>query len=290
MTISIRRPELSAKSFIHRYNSCQASLRERLEQLILQPGSDEIHDVRIAIRRFRIVSELLPKSVRRGGEAREYILACRKLFRATARIRDLDIISERLTEYADRDALTELSRLAGKQRLAGMPQVRACGLSLRHTEIPGISPRQINGIKLNRRIGAVLERTTSACDDELWTAAGDANNIEALHSLRKSVRRLRYTLELLPENTELAEALKKLAEWQRVLGSIRDIDITLDYLKTERPVHSLDGIREKALRDRGLKYTAFLKMPGEYNAIDGVRSLWIVRRRKVPVNDRVPPS
>ncbi len=281
MTIFTLRPEFSPKSFSSKHAGYLKLLRERLERLILHPGPDEIHYLRIAIRRYRIVSEMLPKSLRKGEEVMKYISACRELLRATSRVRDMDIINECLAGYADSDALTELRRIATGWRSAGMPRVRECALALLHTDCPRISSRQINRKELNRRIGKVLERTASACDDGLRTVARDAGNTEALHSLRKNLRRVRYVLELFPGKRRLKETLKKLTEWHRVLGSIRDVDITLDYLEKEKAAQSQNIIRGKTLKDRRLKHAAFLKLMREDNVIDDVLSGLIASQREV---------
>ncbi len=281
MTISTRRHEISAVDFVRHYRRCLITLQERLEKCILLPGVEEIHDLRTAIRRFRVASGLLPKSLRKKKRAVEYISACRKLFRATTRTRDMDIIGERIAAYSNGGVQAELSRLTAKTRAADIRTIQMYGKSVRLTRPPAISSGRINRKKLNRRVDRILRDLTASCDDQLRKVVGDIDNTEALHALRKNVKRLRYVLELFPENRKIAGMLKTFSEWQRVLGSIRDIDITIDYLDRENVVSGADRIRKKAMKDRDLKCKAFLNLAGDVSAFDEIRLTPSARRRAV---------
>jgi CHAD domain-containing protein len=248
---------------------------------MLLPGVEEIHDLRTAIRRFRVASGLLPKSLRKEQRAVEYISACRRLFKATTRTRDMDIIGERIAAYSDGGVQAEFSRLTAKRRAADIRTIQMHGKSLRLICPPAISSGRINRKKLNRRVDRILKGLTASCDDRLREVAGDMDNTEALHALRKNVKRLRYVLELFPENRKIAGKLKNFTEWQRVLGSIRDIDITIDYLDRENVVSGADRIRKKAMRDRDLKCKAFLNLAGGGSAIDVIRPTPSARQRSV---------
>ncbi|MBX8641578.1 MAG: CHAD domain-containing protein [Thermoplasmata archaeon] len=275
MTISIRRYEVSAPAFLQRYFRYLQSLQDRLESFIILPGAEEMHDLRIAIRKLRVASELLPKSMRNERKLVEYISACKLLFRKSACIRDLDIINERITAYADRGTSAELSRFIEKQRRMHLPGVLEYGNSLNQTRIPDISSDKINSKILSCRFEKVLKKHAAVCDESLRMVAAKKDDANALHRLRKNIRELRYTLELFPENKKIAPTLKTLAEWQQVLGSIRDIDIALFFLKKRKMTSRANDIRKKALRDRSLNYAAFLKLASDDGILDGFRSLKI---------------
>ena len=55
--------------------------------------------------------------------------------------------------------------------------------------------------------------------------------------MRKDSKKLRYLLEILPSknNGNLSNISDHLEEVQNILGAVRDIDITIEYIKRIRP-------------------------------------------------------
>jgi CHAD domain-containing protein len=59
------------------------------------------------------------------------------------------------------------------------------------------------------------------------------SKLEELHGLRKDCKKLRYMLELLPEeNKDSLQMKKTLQRIQDILGSIHDFDFTIAHLES----------------------------------------------------------
>lgn len=105
----------------------EVSLRERLAKLLdavelcsAKPGTDEVHDLRVSIRRFsqalRIFGPLLA-----GKPVKAMRKALRPVMEAAARVRDLDVGMERLIEEGleESDPLIEEMRVErGREEMA----------------------------------------------------------------------------------------------------------------------------------------------------------------------------
>ena len=216
------------------------------------------------------------RNVARGSNITAYVYPRRlRNFGNETGLSPVDIVNERITAYADRGTSAELSRFIEKQRRMHLPGVLEYGNSLNQTRIPDISSDKINSKILSCRFEKVLKKHAAVCDESLRMVAAKKDDANALHRLRKNIRELRYTLELFPENKKIAPTLKTLAEWQQVLGSIRDIDIALFFLKKRKMTSRANDIRKKALRDRSLNYAAFLKLASDDGILDDFRSLKI---------------
>ena len=84
--------------------------------------------------------------------------------------------------------------------------------------------------------------------------------IEELHELRKDCKKLRYLLELLgKENNNAIGMIKTLQNIQDILGSIRDYDITINYLKKIEPSKEIQEIVNNQIEHRRVKYEEFIR-------------------------------
>ncbi|HPT24878.1 MAG TPA: CHAD domain-containing protein [Bryobacteraceae bacterium] len=100
-----------------------------IERVSVSPGVDEVHDLRVSIRRFsqavRIFEPLLPKRARKIGRQARALLAF------AGAVRDLDVGTERLKKLgiADEDALltsmNESRRRASLELLGEVYRLRA---------------------------------------------------------------------------------------------------------------------------------------------------------------------
>jgi len=90
----------------------------------------------------------------------------------------------------------------------------------------------------------------------------DSSSIEELHDLRKFCKKLRYMLELLPEDNKSAmgQMRKTLQKIQDILGAIHDYDFTIQYLKSvENLSKEIQEIIDTEMDERRIKYEEFLK-------------------------------
>ena len=98
----------------------------------------------------------------------------------------------------------------------------------------------------------------------------DPKNIEELHNMRISIKRLRYSMEFFSVNydTEFNESLQIWVDLQKLLGQIHDCDVgqdvLTDYLKDQSQEGSEDTLGVNVLiqryyQTREEKYQEFLK-------------------------------
>ena len=70
----------------------------RLDDYIKNPNEENIHNIRTAIRRLQATYISLPKKLRKKKKIREFVIKSKELFRINSKIRDYDIISEKLSK------------------------------------------------------------------------------------------------------------------------------------------------------------------------------------------------
>jgi CHAD domain-containing protein len=97
----------------------------------------------------------------------------------------------------------------------------------------------------------------------LDSVARDESNAGDLHALRKEVKKLRYLLELAPGTENEVSAL---ADWQEVLGSIHDLDVTIEYVKQDARGARAEGLLRELQLSRRSKYLEFVKRRGGESA------------------------
>ncbi|MEE3194830.1 MAG: CHAD domain-containing protein, partial [Candidatus Poribacteria bacterium] len=100
---------------------------------------------------------------------------------------------------------------------------------------------------------------------------GDPENIEELHNMRISIKRLRYSMEIFSVNYDqkFNESLQIWVGLQKLLGSIHDCDVgqdvLTDYLKADPQEGGADTLGVNALiqryrQTREERYQEFLKL------------------------------
>ncbi len=187
-------------------------LQHLLEHLpIARQGHDPegVHQVRVAIRRLRVWLRLA------GMRVLEDDLAW--LVRGAGEVRDLEVLLQRpdLPKAFRAWAKSRLEQaratfvpLLDSPRLAGLLQALA--------NLPPLdeASAQVRLKRFFRQVGRKAEE---------WQWQG---SIEHLHALRRALRRLRYALEWLGQDSRAVKDL------QEVFGKVGDLSFTLRYLTT----------------------------------------------------------
>ena len=99
---------------------------------------------------------------------------------------------------------------------------------------------------------------------------GDPENIEELHNMRISIKRLRYSMEIFSVNYDqkFNESLQIWVDLQKLLGEIHDCDVGQDVLTDYLEAHSQEGsagtlgvnaLIQRYRQTREEKYQEFLK-------------------------------
>ncbi|GKS66837.1 hypothetical protein YTPLAS73_03840 [Nitrosarchaeum sp.] len=204
----------------------QYNSQKRLENYLNKQGEEEIHDLRTSIRRLESVYLILPNSFKRK-KIDSFVSTYKSLFKKISIIRDFDILIKKLLN----NGLTEKSDfilylIRKKEKKIQETLMQAKNLSkISISHLNEGNPKKIIP-KYERTIFSLVELV----QDLLPVVSSDKSKIEELHFMRKIVKKLRYILEIDPNNSYqyLIIQMKLL---QKLLGTIHDCDMAINFLK-----------------------------------------------------------
>lgn len=254
MTFSI-----STKPFVTKLQENMQKVDNRVNNYLADPNEDNIHDIRTAIRKLDASFRSLPKKVRKRTRVSNYITASKRLFKINSQIRDYDIIYGKLKKYSSDSIYAELTRSLEKRRDTKIRKARNVALSLKDKS-PKIDEEYIPGKKLQQRFKNIVGRFSDRIELNFPIVLTNSKKVEELHEMRKDCKKLRYLLELLPDqNKEIQRMITELEEIQDMLGSIHDEDITIAYLKRIRNPRAVHYILDDEIEERNHKYEEFIQ-------------------------------
>jgi CHAD domain-containing protein len=227
-------------SRFHRDDRASVLLEDRVKRVFRElPGAvagqeEPVHQIRVAGRRLRVA---LPLLARKGGRppVGRALRVLRKLTRAVGKGRDLDVI---LGLYEDRLANV---RSASAEQRALLSRLRAARGRARAQVAEDVLDLDIDGLRrslrrLLRRGAAdsatVLARVRALSEAEAaellrgFSHVGERYRPDALHALRRRIRRLRYAAEV--EDVVRGEESRAPTLWKRLqdgIGVIHDHDV-----------------------------------------------------------------
>ena len=213
--------------------------------------AEALHDMRVNLRRLRTAlnnfegpknSPLLSSHLR--GELRRQSARASKLGDRLGAVRDFDVLSEYVADYAKKKLDSPVEAVEGLARFthylelqrakAFKPMVKKIG---RAQEIGGLREQfarwalglpAADGAAISLEMAAkiILPRRLSEVDAHAPALQPGADP-EAHHDLRKSLRRLRYTLETLSVcyNAPVKPLIESLVEMQDLLGEMQDREV-----------------------------------------------------------------
>jgi CHAD domain-containing protein len=237
-------------------------VHNRVNKYIKDPNEKNIHDVRTAIRRLDATFLILPKNIRKGSQLSEYVLKCKEFFKVNSEIRDYDIIYSKLQKYpsnAQRDNVIETLRAT---REASLEHAKGLADSLKSTDTTKIIDRiGVTEKELQKRFDKILARLISKIESTFPIILTDPLKVEELHDLRIACKKLRYLLELLPDDHQGAlKTRKTLQKLQDILGAIHDYDFTTEYLNSKAQLsEEIKEIINSENEDRKHKFDEFLR-------------------------------
>lgn len=232
---------------------------------IKNSNEKNIHDVRTSIRRFNAAFLILPKRYRKGCLLSDYNQLANKFFRVNSELRDMDIIQEKLNAYPQTDQRNIVIDLLKKNRQSSLEGAKSIALSLKNMNSNKILDKMdITEKELQKRYNKLLFDLISKIETNFLIVITNTLKIKELHELRKDCKKLKYILELLVKdnnnkNNIATGLIKTLQNIQDILGSIRDYDITIDYLKKLDPSKEIQEIVNNEIEQRRLKYEEFLR-------------------------------
>ena len=253
---------LTLLPFLIKLHESIEKLNHRTNAYIKNANEKHIHDVRTSVRRFNSAFLSLPKKYRSGPILlSEYNQIATEFFKVNSKIRDYDIIIQKLNNYPQNNQRDVVIDSIKKSRQSNSEKAKMIGISLKNLGSNKIVDKiNITEKELQKRYNKILLRLISKIEKNFAVVITDALKIEELHELRKDCKKMRYILELLPKENRNATELKKIFEIiQDHLGSIHDFDITINYLQSLEPHKEIQEIINVETEKRRLKYEEFLK-------------------------------
>lgn len=236
-------------------------VENKTNSYIKNSNEKNIHDVRTSIRRFNASFLPLPKRYRKGCLLSDYNQLANEFFKVNSEIRDIDIIHEKLKNHTETDQRNMAIDLLKNKRQSNLENAKTIALSLKNLNSKKILGKiDITEKELQKRYRKILITLIVKIETNFLIVITNSLKIEELHELRKDCKKLRYFLELLgKENNNAIRMIKILQNIQDMLGSIRDYDVTIDYLKKSDPSKEIQEIVNSEIEHRRIKYEEFLR-------------------------------
>lgn len=250
--------ESRSTNFLHHYESAAKAAKERLRAYLGDPGESNTHALRSALRRLDATLRIMPKKARRAEPSLdEYEKRCRKVLRLTSPIRDVDMISARLSAESSDRSVARLLRELRRERREAVDGSAKAAWKLFETKVPGLDSKAVRGV--STRTKEIIERLEGKVEKDLRKVLASESRIDELHTLRKRCKRLRYLLELTPESEKRAARVSLLRRWQDHLGTIRDHDVLIARLGQAEPSTATRGILNEEKLKRHESYLRFAR-------------------------------
>lgn len=254
---------LNLLSYLTKLHENIQRVNRRITKYVKDPNEKQIHDLRTSIRRLDAAFSTLPKKYRNASSPlSQYVLTCKKLFKVNSEIRDFDIIQEKLQSHSPQDDQKEIIEQLRATRQARLEHAKEIALSLKNTDITKLLDKiNVTERDLQKRYNKILSRLVSKIEATFPVVITNSSKIEELHGLRKDCKKLRYMLELLPDDNKIALQMKKILQRiQDIVGSIHDYDFTISYLESlAQSSKEPQEIKSTESEERRLKYEEFLK-------------------------------
>ncbi|NOJ29424.1 MAG: hypothetical protein DA328_04570 [Nitrososphaeraceae archaeon] len=236
-------------------------LNRKTKSYIKNADEKNIHDVRTSVRRFNSAFLSLPKKYRTESMLlTNYKQIANEFFKLNSQIRDYDIMINRLSNYSQNNRIDIIVDSIRKNRELDLEKAKSIAVSLKE-----IGSRQIVGKmnitekELQKQYNKILSKLFSKIETNFPVVINNSLRIDELHELRKDCKKIRYMLELLPEENRNATQLRKIFEKiQDYLGVIHDNDITLNHLQSLEPNKEIQEIINNEIEQRKLRYDEFL--------------------------------
>lgn len=247
---------MAPKQFRKQWRRALQTSLERAGELLRRRGplnGGAVHDLRVSLRRARLLLQLCSKHGNRE-RIKNYRAAARKVMDAFAPPRDADVALEWARHrHASPTLLTQLlcerarqCRRAEKILKRLKPKLRASKLKFSGREAPE---------KLHRRFNRWMNGVSSHCKESILDA--EQLSVAELHALRRDIRRWRYLRELVATVRPVARdrTIRVLVAAQESLGAIQDAGVILQQIQAcgrRQEVRTLQNVLRRELEENRL--------------------------------------
>ena len=242
-----------SKGFPDFFQKTHSKVMLLLKLYLNEPIKEEnIHDLRICIRRIESAYFILPNSCK-TKKSEKYVRQLKRFFSLSNKIRDNDIILKKLNEleyYPESELMLVLMR----------NKLKKISKSIKFAE--NLSELKEPKVKVLKKPTRKFEKKTLILIKKFMEyipiVSMDESKVEELHSMRKIIKKIRYILELKEEkqNQEsFKEIISQMKQLQKILGEIHDSDIFVSYLqRKETTTKDLSEIITSEKTKRNAKY------------------------------------
>lgn len=249
--------ELDKKSFLKKFTNIVENVHREIDKYTENPSDENIHDIRVSIRRLESAYSILPRNIREQEKIKDYVKKAKSLFKMNAKIRDYDIICAAMeSRYPDKTK--ELVSSLKNSREKQLEDATRYTLKISKLDFPKIIKSDLKKSKLKKRYLKVLDEITLNIQRNIIVVLASEKMIDELHTLRKDFKKLRYSLELATNKKITLDILKNLKNIQDMLGEIHDNDIIIDYLRNFAQSSTYSGIIESEVLERSKEYNTFV--------------------------------
>lgn len=226
----------------------QVISKKRLDNYLKVQGENQIHDLRTSIRRLEATYLIIPNSCKKK-KTNDFVSSYKSLFRKNSSVRDLDVILGKLLKNGleeDSDIIKYLDTQKNKKLRNILKDAKKL------TKLKVSSIKKTSNKKMIKKYEKIIFSLITKIQYNLPIVTSDESKIKELHSMRKTAKKLRYVLEIDP-NDSYRSILEKIKSFQEFLGKIHDCDITINFLeKQSKKIPNLEPIilKEQKIRSQ----------------------------------------
>jgi CHAD domain-containing protein len=246
---------ITPRSFAKRLSKSEEFVAKRLKAYLKEPNEANVHDLRTSIRRLLATADILPKKLRKK-DAKKYLANYKRLLRLNAKVRDLDIVLSKLSDYKNNSTNGQLLKDLRKSRDSELKKAQRFASSIEADEGFSIRASDLSRGSLRKHFSKSAGELAAKIEERLPVVVKEPANKTELHELREDSRKLRYTLEL-EDSTSASKLLTVLESWQEVLGLIHDADIFIMHFEEENDSPKLRPYLEREISGRNENYEKF---------------------------------
>jgi CHAD domain-containing protein len=253
---------ITRDSFAKQYDKFLKALTRRVKAYLRDPNAENVHRLRTSTRRLQAAFALLPKASRKQTKAQKAMARIKELMKVNASVRDQDIILLKLSTYKQNSTYERLVEDLRKSRKSHLEQAKELALSVQKNPGPRVKPKELSEPTLQKRHDKVVRKISSKITSELPPVREDPSKVEQLHVVRRDCKQLRYVLEM-SEFSRPPKPLVALRSWQDLLGTIRDHDVMIAYLRELKKSPEIQLALNTETEGRGNSYRKFVEVSRE---------------------------
>lgn len=250
---------ITPRSYTESLSKSEKTVSNKVEAYIKEPTEENVHDLRISIRRLLTTANILPKKIRGHKESRRYLESCERLLQLNAKVRDIDIVLSKLPNHGDDPAYSSLAIRLNKIRESSVRKAQKLASSIDEKKNLPIHPSELSAPFIQKRFKKTADTLAKKLKKHLRIVTRERKDLDELHKLREDSRRLRFTLEM-DDTPKTSKLLSILETWQDVLGKIRDSDIFILHFGYEKDTPEIKQLLEQEKSVRHENYEKFLEI------------------------------